>query len=137
MGLDTAPQHYQTAVTEVSWPKCWRCTARMRDGLSVAQESDFSTVKMAGLYPVEKYGIVGREDSKIAGGRYRLIVEAGCHGQEMRFAVEIPRHWGQTSELVVLGAIDCFKPAGPGRVKAELNSSRLRGVMRDLRTEVH
>lgn len=114
MGLELhAPHTYQTQVTEKSWPKCFRCTMRMLDGKSVAERSDF----VRNFYPVEKYGIVDREKPATAESRYRLVILVGCHGAEYHFSVEIPRRWGETSELVVMGRLWAFVPAGPGRVK--------------------
>jgi hypothetical protein len=58
------PITYSTQVTHESWPKCFRCS-RARGA----------------PYPVEYFGIVGREAPRMQGSAYRLIVEVRCTGE--------------------------------------------------------
>lgn len=103
----------RTEVTVASWPKCYPCTQRFSQ-LNARQRAELD---IQVPYPVEVYGIVGREAARDPKCKYRLVFNVGCHGKEQQFAVETPRWYGMAMEIVRLGKYVVFVPNGKGGFK--------------------
>jgi hypothetical protein len=106
MGIDLSrPATYGAATEYEHWPKCWRCSRAL-----------------GRPYPVEHYGVSGREPSRLAKGYYLLVLEVKCsHGEERR--VELERATGFASRLSLLASRAlgaCYKTDQEQRVKVEI-----------------
>lgn len=77
------PSHIEQSTK--AWPKCGRCSARLRRP-----------------YPVEVLGLVGRERSKDLHGKYVLILEAECHGDKQTGALAIPDWYSEGKEIELM-----------------------------------
>lgn len=116
MGLDLGVQTYKTETTDRSWPKCARCTERFEHMAKL--ERELMGIELP--YPVESFGILTREAPSELKSRYKLVVEAKCHGATHRFVMECPRRWGLTAEQIAFGHVWAFVPGVGGRFKVEV-----------------
>ncbi len=74
----TKPSRYKVHTEFSHWPKCFRCSRALERP-----------------YPVEHFGVAGREPSRTADGYYGLILEVKCsHGEARRLELENSRSFG-------------------------------------------
>lgn len=95
MGVDITPEALAGGssfeLPPEGWIRCARCSERLKR-----------------TYIVESMEIEGADSAKTAGGRYRMVVRVGCHGETMRCAIEIPRWWGESMRMQVLSHVQAF-----------------------------
>lgn len=106
----TYRSHHDT--TDVSWPKCHRCSERL-SGQKLSPITDPTSAELVAkglgrVYPVESCMVVGRERAKSLRHKYEVIVEVKCHGETMRFTLAIPHWYTQAHEHVAMGKTWCF-----------------------------
>lgn len=94
-----------------AWPKCARCSARLKRP-----------------YPVESFGVVGRERSRELHGRYVLIVEVECHGETQHGGLPIPDWYTDGKVIELMSKSIFFVRRGPGAYTHEYRD--LRGMTR-------
>lgn len=101
-----APQKYAVAAEYAQWPKCHRC--------SVALDRP---------YPVELFIVMGREPSRLADGKYELVLEVGCtHGEARRVELERLRNWDARRLWGIAGGLlgGVFQDKDKQRIRIEI-----------------
>jgi hypothetical protein len=99
MGLDlTAGFIHHIESSPNSWPKCDRCSKRL-----------------GRPYPVETFGMVGRERPRQRRDKQRIIAEVECHGERQEFALDCPIWAAEANIHDMFGQTICFIQLGGGR----------------------
>lgn len=93
-----------------SWPKCHRCSVRLETAPRWMQAA--AGLTRAGWYPVEVYGLLGRERATMLNERYKLIIEASCHGEHEVTKLPIWRWYPEGKVVELVSNVVFFKRPG-------------------------
>ncbi|HVH71988.1 MAG TPA: hypothetical protein VNB49_12850 [Candidatus Dormibacteraeota bacterium] len=101
------PQPYDAHLSADSWPKCWRCSQKLKTD-----------------WPVEKFQILGREPPTTLRSKHKLIIEVECSGESLVEHVQHDLIKGQAVSLSkVVNALGFRKEHGKLQQRIGLESS--------------
>lgn len=105
------PQKYNAHLSAAEWPKCYRCTEKLKTD-----------------WPVEKFQVLGREAPTTLRSKHKLIIEVECSGESLIEHVQFDLIQGTATSLSrIMSAVGFRKEHGSLRQRIALESSRMWG----------
>jgi hypothetical protein len=105
------PVAYDAHLSAAEWPKCFRCTQKLKTD-----------------WPVEKFQILGRETPTVLRSKHKLVIEVECSGESLIEHVQHDLIQGQAISLSrMINAVGFRREHGNLRQRIALESPTLWG----------